>query len=512
MQLLDLSAELLDQIVDWTLPDGFESLTLACKTAYLLCKPRLAIHNDLRRNWRVVSSDLPITVLRQVAEIPLTSRYVKSLNLYHGTSHNEGTETRQRPSDHSMIKALVSTSPYFGLAGISFGDWWQELLAEIEYEDENGNRDNDIGAPFAMITLLLFLPKLRTLSLDHRWGDSAVHGRCWMNDDADKHANLRVPVLNALVQHARDRYFDGQSLTTLEVIHPFMESGYDIKASFGAQEWFMLMPAMKEVFSISLMATDYSNGGVQFEWSIPDLMSNVRRLELAYCNLDDNGVSNVLSRMPQLKIFHYGHESKHHGCGWEWNPGKFMEAVSRHCGATFEEIGFQCDPDPGAIENGISDFLAFKKLERLEIDILAFMGPPVASGHKRGMCGYKPEGVEDWNESELPCLATILPPSIRVLRLNTLQNESKEDDNYSVTLQALLQDFKVYRKTNLPKLTESFLRQFNSTTAKSAANAANWTFECWRPATAAGDNYALRTRYAHWMELFEDNTSFSSPV
>lgn len=383
------------------------------------------------------------------------------------------------------------------------------MLVEITAEGRR-DRNSTSDVPFATIALLLFLPELRQLQMYVHWGYSPTHGRWYVNNDRILNETMRIPMLDALAKHSHDANFSGQSFHNLETILPFMGTGYDRKSSFGTQEWFVLTPTVKEFFGISLLATDFCNGGTQFDWHIPDLVSNVRRLELAYCNMDENGISNILSRMPKLEIFKYGHECKHHGCGWEWNPGKFIEAVADKSGNTITEMAFSCDPEPGAIENGVADLRRFTKLRRLEIDVLAFMGPPISTGQMRGTCGFKPDGATQWEESELPCLATMLPPSIEHLHLNTLLFPDVQDKKYAhaVALKALLNGFEVQRKKNLPKLTDVVVRQFNSDTAKKVVEEAGCDFENW---IADGDRFWMRQkkhRMPRWLGEFEDRIGY----
>lgn len=52
MAFMDLPTELMQQIIPYTLPGGFESLALTCKLLYTLCSPFLEHHNNLRFHFR----------------------------------------------------------------------------------------------------------------------------------------------------------------------------------------------------------------------------------------------------------------------------------------------------------------------------------------------------------------------------------------------------------------------------------------------------------------------------
>jgi hypothetical protein len=52
MALIRLPTELLDDIITYVLPEGFESLALTCKKTFALCTPFVEHHNKLRSQFQ----------------------------------------------------------------------------------------------------------------------------------------------------------------------------------------------------------------------------------------------------------------------------------------------------------------------------------------------------------------------------------------------------------------------------------------------------------------------------
>lgn len=52
MALTRLPTELLDDIISYVLPEGFESLALTCQKTFALCTPFVEHHNKLRSHFQ----------------------------------------------------------------------------------------------------------------------------------------------------------------------------------------------------------------------------------------------------------------------------------------------------------------------------------------------------------------------------------------------------------------------------------------------------------------------------
>jgi hypothetical protein len=486
MHLLQLAPEILDQIIDWSMPQGFESLVLTCKTLYNSAGARVNLHNNLKRRWQYTIHSSPcgfdhLRLLHDIAKEPLAARYIVNLDL--DSEEGFGLLTREEDEDLDFrtdeakmkrTKEFLMQSPYFARAGVDTEEWWEEILEEIKKSENTDNEDTRDESIFAIISLLLFCPNVEKLRFARSW-----HNGMPPDGDEEKEKELRIPLLNAIVHGARGPDFEGMTLKKLRVLWPFMPAGYDMKAGFGEIEWFALMPEIEEIFGISLLSNGDKWSGIDFSWQ-PSLeyTSNVRRLELAFCCMDAEGISRVLERMPRLEVLRYAHEGKWHGCGHVWSAAEFVKAIEKLCGETLVDLAVTCQRST-VIENGVSSFNGFKKLQLLEIDQQIFMGPPVKSGQVRGLEGFTPEYAKPWEENELPCLATMLPQSLRFLHINIAY---PDDDDVSkpeaAALNALMKRYGDTAFQHLPGL-ETTVRQYRAETARMLAIREGCQFENW---------------------------------
>jgi len=88
MALTRLATELLDNIIIYVFPEGFESLALTCKTTFTLCYPFIQHHNKLRsyfQDFKYLNNlvDPSYTVktacdlITRIAVEPVVARYVR---------------------------------------------------------------------------------------------------------------------------------------------------------------------------------------------------------------------------------------------------------------------------------------------------------------------------------------------------------------------------------------------------------------------------------------------------
>jgi hypothetical protein len=86
MTLLELPDEILQDIVKYSLPYGFESFILACKRIYTIGKENIAIHNRLKRTYKdfQYGKDIrcAIQLLHRIANEPLIAEYIEEADLH----------------------------------------------------------------------------------------------------------------------------------------------------------------------------------------------------------------------------------------------------------------------------------------------------------------------------------------------------------------------------------------------------------------------------------------------
>ncbi|KAF2117438.1 hypothetical protein BDV96DRAFT_572102 [Lophiotrema nucula] len=444
MGLLDLPLELLDQIITLTLPSGIENFALASKVVYTRAASQIQRHNSLKRQWNhaIITRENSLQTLYDLSQEPLVAKYITSPTLWGEEEPDDyGGPPPLDSAESKVIERTVKESGYLQVAGVDADDWFDKMEERMH---ETRVRDgHDGGLLYTAVSLLTQLPNLKSLALWPGWADAPLN-----NPPSHDDSNLLAAVLNALVQRANQDTTALAPLAQLEVILPFMRQGYDERAGLQVLEPFLRLKSLRELYAVSCLAVDDGYTGIPFQWTTADSVSQLRRIELAYCCLDADGISTLVSRTPCLEVFRYSHETKWHGCQHDWNPGAFIEALARHCSETIIDFSLTVDELFGEIENGASTFLSFKRLLDLEVDVLIFRGPPLESGQRRGEVAIGPApGQRDWAEVDIPCVGSMLPPSIHRVTIN-----SDFPDPDKQALEALLKNLKQQRAERLTSL------------------------------------------------------------
>jgi hypothetical protein len=85
MALLDLPDELLQNVVEQTIPKGFESLSLSNKKIYNIAQEYIPTHNRLKRSYQHFRYTLKIKhafhLLHRIADEPLIAEYIEHADL-----------------------------------------------------------------------------------------------------------------------------------------------------------------------------------------------------------------------------------------------------------------------------------------------------------------------------------------------------------------------------------------------------------------------------------------------
>lgn len=467
MRLLDLPPEILDLVIDYSVPTGLESFALSCKSVYLRAASQISHHNALKRKWSSTTNASPVrrgdtlSILNEIAHEPIVAQYIQSLSLWDRRSENEMFD---RPDDRtfrnddqamSNIKALLQYAEYFANANVD--EWWEQILIE----DRTGD-DETTDKLYATVALLSLLPNLKTLQLPDRWHEVR-------NTEA---AEALVPFTEALVTMANSTGPSAKPLASLETILPFVEEGYDVRAGLQCLQPLMVLKSIRNLYAVSCVAVADDWAGIPFNWPDPYLKSPLTRIEFACCCMDASALSILLANTPALTVFKYSHQTKWDDLEADWNPGEFLETIASHTSDRLIELALTIDELHGEVVNGLSSFVRFPNLEILEVDLEAFCGPPLESGQRLGRDPIIPEGATPWTHIDIPCMGDMLPGSILELHVNT---------NFpQPSVQALLSLFKNIvdrRKDKLTKLRTAVIRQYTASTAQEIANVYNVKLE-----------------------------------
>ncbi|KAF1915872.1 hypothetical protein BDU57DRAFT_495923 [Ampelomyces quisqualis] len=461
MGLLDLPPEILDIIIDATAPSGLESFVLSCKAIFERAKSQILHHNELKRRWGHASNASParrgdtLSILHEISREPVIAEYIKSLSLWDRRTEDEVGQAIEgynfREDEHAMkdIKYLLRSAEYYSTSDQD--EWWQQIQNEDAVSEES-----HVDKLYATVALLTLLPNIEVLQLPDRWHEVRK----------GEAAESLVPAVESLITMSNASRRRLCSLGSLETILPFVEEGYDVRAGLQCLQPFMSLKSVRSLFAVSCVAVEDDWGEVPFEWPNREVQSPLTRIELASCCMDASGLSVLLRNTPALTIFRYSHQTKWDGLEYDWNPGEFIEALANYCGPRLLELAITIDELHGEVINGLSSFMRFSSLQKLEVDVAPFCGPPLESGQSLGRNAHVPYGSNPWTHLDIPCMGDMLPPSIRELHVNTDYPDPSED-----ALKALFKNIKDRRQDKLLKLEKTVIRQYRSSSAQDMANA-----------------------------------------
>ncbi|KAH9861460.1 hypothetical protein J1614_011206 [Plenodomus biglobosus] len=459
MRLLDLPLEVIDLIIDRSIPEGIENFALSCSAVYQRARSQIQHHNAFRRKWGTTSHASlarrgdTLALLHEIAREPRIAQYIESLSLWDRRTEEDVADAAAiqsfRDSNEAMqnIRDLLQNAEYFANANLE--NWWTQILEEDQRPETEG-----IDKLCATVALLSLLPNLRTLQLPDSWHEVRE----------TEAAEALVPAIEELVAMANAAGSRPRPLASLETILPFVEEGYDVRVGLQCLQPFMVLNNLRNLYAVSCVAVQDDWAGIPFNWPNPSLKSPLTKIEFACCCMDASALSVLLANTPTLTVFRYSHQSKWDGLEFDWNPGAFLEVIANHVGERLLELALTIDELHGEIVNGLSSFVRFPNLQVLEVDLEAFCGPPVESGQRRGRDAFVPEGATPWTYMDIPCMGDMLPESIRELHVNT---------NFPrPSVQALLSLFKNIvdrRKNKLIRLEVTVIRQYRASTAQGIA-------------------------------------------
>jgi hypothetical protein len=467
MGLLDCPPEIIDLIIDITVPNGLESFVLSCKAVYQRAKSQIAHHNELKRRWGHTNNAHPalrgdtLSILYEISREPIIAEYIESLSLWDRRAvddmdlDQEGYEFREDENAMALIKDLLRSAEYYANANPE--EWWHQIL-----EEDAAGEDAGVDKLYATVALLALLPNLKTLQLPDRWHE-VRRGEA---------AEALVSSVEALITTANNSSRRLRPLSSLETILPFVEEGYDVRVGLQCLQPLMCLKSIRNLYGVSCVAVEDDWGNVPFQWPNLSLSSPLTRIELASCCMDAGGLSVLLANTPAVTVFCYSHQTKWDGLEYDWNAGEFLEALANYCGSNLRELAITIDELHGEIVNGLSSFMRFEKLEKLELDVTPFCGPPLESGQRLGRDAHIPEGANPWKHIDIPCMGDMLPPSIRELHVNTdFPSPSKE------ALKALFKNIVDRSKDKLVLLEKTIVRQYKQNTAQDIADNHGVTLE-----------------------------------
>ena len=404
MSLIDLPIEVLEHIVRFTLPEGFEDAALTCKKLYSLCIPFIEKHNRLRSRFRhfsyyentsewVHTIRTAFDVITRIAVEPIVARYIQ-----HADFAKDSRFTRGRPrelladvhSDGAVLK-LFAHSAYLEKAGLD----WQKFYDEVE-KDLESIRYSQYAAAF----LLTLLPNVKTIILPQQWVPSPATGK--LIDVIAHEGNQSNPSE------------DWPSLVQLTAFTPYVSV---VDSDWFDLEWvksFLALPNLQTFCGTSCVAV--GDNGPRSITSNPSLNSFGKALtsiDFTACCIDHVGITWFLQHIRDLKTFRYSHSTKIHYNTLEWSIGKFLTAIERKIsGDQLEELSVTIrDARTPLVYDKAPSMQGFQGLRRLELSLEALVADAAAIAEYRSSINHSP--LND----EASLLDTIIPAPVSLLSL-----------------------------------------------------------------------------------------------
>ncbi|KAI1749782.1 hypothetical protein F4782DRAFT_511504 [Xylaria castorea] len=447
MPLLGLPSELLSQIVWESIPEDFENLIWVCRTLYECGKPYVQQHKIRKRRYQLmrINGCFDASWLADFAEEPIMSYYATTVDLLKQTgvrSENGGT-ARDHGDIKRRVQTLIKQSPYLAFEGVDPEFWIDMILSDLCDADSYSDHNLFLG-----IFYLTFFPNATNLTLP--W--SAPGGIPY--HDRERATHQCELVLDGITRKSRSEC-NRRALGKLKRLNYLLTPDYNIHQRLQFLLPLLCLPELEELHANSLTAIDFHQ---DFKWTQSENHSNLQTIELVHCCMDAVGISELLSHTPNLTTFKYGHASKHHGMGAYWDAGEFVAAIEKQVGGQLRHLAVTVEINTvNGINAGVTSMHGFKKLEILEIDLLAFYGPSVESGEKAGILNMSPNpGYARWMVDAIPPLFKMLPTCLQKFNLFVHSWNNMGIDGKAIML--LYDGFRSARPSYLPNLSHCTAR------------------------------------------------------
>lgn len=484
MSLLNLPPELFHDIVLETMPDGFESLMLSCRTIYTRGSCYIPSHNALRKKWNNVvvghsrwhrqrgHTWLGLKeLIYNVSRDAFISRYIKSVRFDFKHDRLRGSVPEEPwvrdGAELEKLKAFVRGSEYLQRAGVDVDGWVGKMFAE---------RPSRIYPAHTTTFLMTLLEGVESLEFD---------AYLWQNGVTKLPVECRSElsaVIELVARHTRRPNKQGGSCA-LGKLRVFRTTGprperygpQPAEVVWGSLSSLLAFESLEELVlqhptSARVRSRPNEDDKMQFfSWPYPELSSNLRRIELSWARIPTLRIGSLLAHTPRLESLKYVH---HDNRWWHWAPGwdagAFVAEVGKHCGDRLTDLHIECDHVDREVTRAVVSMREFSRLRTVWLGGLIFCGAPYVAGSAPSRL----RSDAGWDIDSVPPLTQILPPSVTRLCLEVgdyiVRPGSYDSTNrprvlpcYSHTWQVmipLIAGFAQYRATCLPQLEEFVVR------------------------------------------------------
>ncbi|KAI0413511.1 hypothetical protein F5X98DRAFT_366476 [Xylaria grammica] len=362
LTLMGLPNELLNEIIQHALPEGFESLALTCTTLYALCTPYISYHNRMRSKFRAFGygtysndpSFPPILtateLITRIAAEPRAARYIIHADMSYDDWPNYSWISPPLPDVDAggPVVALFAQCPYLKQAGLDWKHFYTRVVNDYtEYHEDS---------PYATAFVLTLLPNIRTLRLAYRW---------------DPDTTLSA-LIDQIVGKAREptSLWNRPCLSELTVLEPYCGSGpgsppVDLNKAIPL----LALPRLR-VFHGGCYITVRDDPRLRPPPTPYTFYGKtLESVTLDSCWMDPESIAEFLAHTPRLKVFNYSHTLGMRVDTQGWDLCRFVAAIGRKVGSHLERLSIGIRDRHAPVLPGKASMRDFRRLQRLEIPL-----------------------------------------------------------------------------------------------------------------------------------------------
>lgn len=376
MSFADLPNEVLEQIIPYTLPEGFEGFALSCKLLYALCTPYLARYNELRfffhdfeyykahvkgKSPLKTLAEFPYSMgsaynlLEQITVEPIVARYVQNAN-FDFDSGSTRKKSRNLVTDENRVEGiaeLLASSPYLKEAGL---DW-----RSYHYEIQN-DLDNAKYSQHAAEFVLTLLPNLKTFRLPKYW--------------RPLHATDRL--IGAVTKRAKQTPLSLEDPPSMAQVTNFKSSSFRrIQRKPALDRGFSQFHLHWAIPFLSLPRVQYFCGPIDIEGHGNSLTTYphggsgmaLEEIDLQYACVDWISIANFLKHTPNLKTLRYAHWNRRMIGIEDWDLCRFIAAIAEGVGSHLTELSISINKSFGDFLPGNPSVQGFQQLQKLKLPL-----------------------------------------------------------------------------------------------------------------------------------------------
>ncbi|KAA8645024.1 uncharacterized protein ATNIH1004_009235 [Aspergillus tanneri] len=432
MAFTQLPIELLEQIITYTLPEGFESLALACKYLYTVCIPFLEHHNNLRwhfRDFRYCKTKWSFRVNQQllrfpdtatsaynlisrIAIEPIVGRYILEADftgdsrLYSRFASTNREETTYEDRDKA-VRQLFADSSYLRKAGIDWKEYYSAMMEDI---------NNCCYSQQAAAFVLTLLPNLQRFRLPELWNPTPASEK----------------LIATVIRIARQPTYNRASLSQ---VTKFEET----RGSYNLS-WATLLIALPRIQSFQgggCIGKAYDVKSIESKYLCSEFNSTVETVGFWEASINAVAITDFLKHTPCLKSLTYWHSEKDSVKNQGWDLCEFISAVQRNVGSHLESLSTVTTELRCLISPGKPCLRSFQRLRRLELPLGIVI------------CGLKAAELADYRSLDFnSLLGDLVPASVSQLSLFS-PGKSPHDK----ALDLVFRDFATQKQLQTPNLT-----------------------------------------------------------